>query len=171
MFFFLYNSVSAQWRINLFQSIHDNQNCEIGWPRTSETTTFVASSTPRPSLLMGWEMTHGYSIVIALSKAHDRLKTNLFPAAPRRTCRAIQEENHSHHCQPLPIHQNQNTGSKIICLDLMHYKISIFWLAAYCFSKVAHQKQIILTPIEVAIEDIQMKVNQSSKYEQQLLCL
>ena len=53
----------------------------------------------------------------------------------------------------------------------MHYKISIFWLAAYCFSKVAHQKQIILTPIEVAIEDIQMKVNQSSKYEQQLLCL
>ena len=36
---------------------------------------------------------------------------------------------------------------------------------------MAHQKQIILTPIEVAIEDIQMKVNQSSKYEQQLLCL
>ena len=25
--------------------------------------------------------------------------------------------------------------------------------------QVAHQKQIILTPIEVAIEDIQMKVN------------
>ena len=96
-------------------------------------------------------------------------KTNLFPAAPRRTCRAIQEENHSHHCQPLPLHQNQNTGSKIICLDLMHYKISIFWLTAHCFSKVAHQKQIILTPIEVAIEDIQMKVNQKSKYEQQLL--
>ena len=70
---FFLQFLPAQWRINLFQSIPDNQNCEIGWRRTSETTTFVASSTPRPSLLMGWEMTHGYSIVIALSKAHDRL--------------------------------------------------------------------------------------------------
>ena len=35
-----------------------------------------------------------------------------------------------------------------------------FWHLAFmkCF-QVAHQKQIILTPIEVAIEDIQMKVN------------
>ena len=38
--------------------------------------------------------------------------------------------------------------------------VSFFWHLAFmkCF-QVAHQKQIILTPIEVAIEDIQMKVN------------
>ena len=37
---------------------------------------------------------------------------------------------------------------KIPFLDLLHP-----------VGQVAHQKQIILTPIEVAIEDIQMKVN------------
>ena len=36
----------------------------------------------------------------------------------------------------------------ILCVDLMHL-----------VGQVAHQKQIILTPIEVAIEDIQMKVH------------
>ena len=33
------------------------------------------------------------------------------PAAPWRACRAVQEENYSHHGQPLPLHQNQDTGA------------------------------------------------------------
>ena len=34
-----------------------------------------------------------------------------FTVATRRACRAVQEENHSHHCQPLPVYQNQDTGT------------------------------------------------------------
>ena len=164
----------AQWLINsmtaptLFQSIPDNQNCEIGWRRTSETTTFVASSTPRPSLLMGWEMTHGYSIVIALSKAHDRLLKQIYFQLPHGEL----AEQYKRKTILTTVNHFPYIKTRIqvqrLCLDLMHYKTSTFWLVAHCFSKVAHQKQIILTPIEVAIEDIQMKVNQSSKYEQQL---
>ena len=37
--------------------------------------------------------------------------TYLLTVATWRAGRAIQEENHSHHRQPLSIHQNQDTGA------------------------------------------------------------
>ena len=37
-----------------------------------------------------------------------------FPVAPWGACRAVQEEDYSHHRQPLPIHQNQDSGADFL---------------------------------------------------------
>ena len=72
--------------------------------------------------------------------------------SPWRPGRAVQKEDHPHHRQPLSLHQDENTGEKL------HHQNNVCFTCNRIFTQVAQQKQIVLTPIEVAIEDIQMKV-------------
>ena len=111
-----------------------HQSCGTVWLRTRGTTTSAGSSTPRPSLSMEWVVLGRNDLLLAPG-LHICLFTNiridtkpmivtyLLTAATWRAGRAIQKENNSHHRQPLPIHQNQDTGTTTDWFPQKH----LFW--------------------------------------------
>ena len=106
---------------NWFHLYH--QSCGTVWRRTRGITTSVGSSTQRHSLWMGWvKLPTSFSCFSArVSYLPFNMKTTTFVREAKTwwnhltvaswwTGGAVQEKNHSDHRQPLPIHQNQNSG-------------------------------------------------------------